>query len=262
VATPVDPRGRFSGLARGYAQHRPSYPDATVDWLIEASGVGPGALVADVGCGTGILTRLLARRGLRVVGIDPNEEMLAEARAAGGTAEYRHGEAAATGLGDASVALVTAAQAFHWFDVDAALGEFQRLLVSGGRAAAIWNMRGDGTLMTAYDALLRRFSSEYTVLDSWESTLERLQAHPRVESPLRHDAPNVQPFDFEGLHGRAWSSSYVSRGVRDRQGFDAALRALFDAHARSGHVEFSYRTVSFLFRIAAPGASARPAEHR
>ncbi len=256
MSSPPDPRGRFSGLARGYAQHRPSYPDAIVDWLVEASGVGPGALVADVGCGTGILTRLLAERGLRVVGIDPNEEMLAEARAAGGTAEYRRAEAAATGLGEGSVALVTAAQAFHWFDVDAALAEFQRVLVAGGHAAAIWNLRGAGPLMDAFEALLRRFSSDYTVLDSWETTLERLRTHPRVESPRQHEAPNAQLFDLEGLHGRAWSSSYVSRGVHDREGFDAALGELFDAHARSGHVEFAYRTVALLFRIAPPETSA------
>lgn len=248
----MDPRGRFSGLAQDYARHRPSYPHATVDWLIEASGVRPGELVADLGCGTGILTRLLAERGLRVVGIDPNEDMLAEARAAGGGADYRRGEASATGLGDASVALVTAAQAFHWFDVDAALAEFHRVLLMGGHAAALWNLRGSGPFMEAYDALLRRFSSEYPVLDTWETTLARLQAHPRAESQRRHQAPNAQLFDLEGLRGRAWSSSYVSRGVQDREGFDAALGELFDAHARSGRVEFSYRTVGLLFRIAGP----------
>ncbi len=252
MATPVDPRGRFSGLARSYAQHRPSYPGEMVDWLIEASGIRPGELVADVGCGTGIFTRLLAERGLRVVGIDPNQDMLAEARSAGGGAEYRRGEAADTGFDDASVALVTAAQAFHWFEVEATLTEFRRILADGGHTAAIWNLRGRGPFMDAYDALLRRFSGEYTVLDSWEATLERLRAHARVASPQSHETPNAQLFDFEGLHGRAWSSSYVSRGVRDRDGFDAALRELFEAHQRSGRVEFSYRTVALLFGLRPP----------
>lgn len=126
-----------------------------------AEAAGPGDRVADVGCGTGILTDLLADRGLDVVGIDPNEDMLAEARRAGGRAEYRGGEAAATGLGDASVALVTVAQAFHWFDTDAALGELHRVLRPGGHVAALWNLRASGPLMAEYDRLLRRFSREY-----------------------------------------------------------------------------------------------------
>src|SRR5262245_8336889 len=114
----IDPRERFSGNAAGYAQYRPSYPPAIVDGILAAAGVSPGDPVADVGCGTGIFTRLLAERATVVTGIDPNEPMLAEARAAGGSATYVRGEAEATGLPDQSVALVTVAQAFHWFDVD------------------------------------------------------------------------------------------------------------------------------------------------
>src|SRR5512139_2540316 len=118
--TGLDPRERFAGAASGYARFRPSYPAVLLDRVLAEAGVRAGDRVADVGCGTGILTRLLAERGLSVTGIDPNEDMLAEARAAGGRAEYRRGEAAASGLADASAALVTAAQAFHWFDADAA----------------------------------------------------------------------------------------------------------------------------------------------
>ncbi len=249
--TSVDPRERFAGMASTYARYRPSYPDALVDRVLAEARVRPGDRVADVGCGTGILTRVLADRGLQVVGIDPSEDMLAEARAGGGTAEYRRGEAASTGLADASVSLVAAAQAFHWFDTDAALAEFHRILKPGGHVAAIWNIRGESPFMAEYQALLRRFSAEYSVIESWEETLARLRVHPRVEAPRELDAPNVQVFDLDGLRGRAWSSSYVRNGVADREGFDAALRALFEAHARGGVVEFPYRTVALVFRVRA-----------
>jgi SAM-dependent methyltransferase len=246
---PVDPRERFAGAASGYARFRPSYPAPLVDWVCAEAGLRPGDRVADVGCGTGILTRLLAERGLDVLGIDPNEDMLAEARAAGGPAEYRRGEAATTGLEDASVALVTVAQAFHWFDADAALAEFRRILTPVGSVAAIWNLRAESPFMAGYDAVLRGFSHDYGVLESWEKSLERLRAHPLVVDARDREFPHAQRFDFEGLHGRSWSSSYVFRGVEDREGFDAALRALFDAHAPGGVLEFPYRSVAMVFRV-------------
>jgi hypothetical protein len=111
--------------------------------------------------------------------------------------------------------------------------------------------------MAAYDALLRRFSSEYQVLESWETTLAQLKRHPRVVAPREGWETHAQSFDLEGLRGRAWSSSYVRRGVEDREGFEAALRAAFEAHARDGAVDFPYRTVALVFRIrAAPGRTS------
>lgn len=247
----IDPRERFGGAAAGYARHRPSYPEALLDAVLAHAGAGPGDRVADVGCGTGILTRLLAARGLDVVGIDPNEDMLAEARAGGGRAEYRRGEAAATGLADASVALVTAAQAFHWFDADAALAEIHRVLRPGGHAAALWNLRAGSAFMVDYAEVLRRFCREYRVLESWEQSLAALRSHPRVVAPRELEERHAQRLDLEGLLGRAWSSSYVIHGVGDREGFDAALRGLFAAHARGGVLEFPYRSVAVVFRVSA-----------
>ncbi len=175
--------------------------------------------------------------------------VLAEARVRPG--EYRRGEAASTGLEDASVELITAAQAFHWFDVDGALAEFHRILKAGGHVAAVWNIRGASPFMADYQAVLRRFSAEYSVIESWEETLARLRAHPRVEAPGEREVPNAQVFDLDDLRGRKWSSSYVRHGVADHEGFDAALRALFETHARGGVVEFPYRTVALVFGVRA-----------
>lgn len=59
-----------------------------------------------------------------------------------------------------------------------------------------------------------------------------------------------------GLRGRSWSSSYIIHGVDDREGFDAALRALFEAHARDGMVLFPYRALGLVFRVARSASSA------
>ena len=120
----IDPRDRFSAAADLYHRYRPSYPEALLGWIERTTGLPPPARVADVGCGTGISSRPLAERGYAVTGVDPNEAMLAHARAAGG-ADYRLGSATDTGLPGGSFDLVTVAQAFHWFDVPAALAEFR-----------------------------------------------------------------------------------------------------------------------------------------
>jgi SAM-dependent methyltransferase len=244
------PRERFSATAELYARWRPSYPDALVSWIVSTTRLESGALVADLGCGTGISTRLFAQRGFRAVGVDPNEAMLARARAAGGAFYVRAG-AEATGLASGVAALAVVAQAFHWFDVDPALEELSRVLRAGGWCAAFWNARSVETgLMAEYDALLRRQSSEYPILESHESTLRRLEGHPRVEDGTVATFPFAQRLDLEGLLGRAFSSSYVVHGVGDRPAFEKALRGLFERHAREGAVEFRYRTTGLCFRIA------------
>src|SRR5207248_2014816 len=76
-----NPTGRFSGLEDRYAKYRPDYPAAVLDYIMAQCGLSDKASLVDVGCGTGISSRLFAARGLRVVGVEPNEAMRARAEA-------------------------------------------------------------------------------------------------------------------------------------------------------------------------------------
>src|SRR5947209_1203613 len=136
--TRFNPTARFSGLSDVYARNRPDYPAAAIDHIIGVCGLGGDALLVDVGSGTGISTRLFAARGVKVVGVEPNDEMRGRAEVEAG-ARYVKGTAEATGLPDECAAAVLAAQAFHWFDKPAALREFHRLLRPGGWAVLMWN---------------------------------------------------------------------------------------------------------------------------
>ena len=245
---PLDPRARFSTAAERYHRHRPAYPVALFDWLIRYARLAPGAPVADIGCGTGISTRQLVERGLDVVGVDPNEDMLAYARAAGG-ARYERGEAAATGLPAAAFDLVTVAQAFHWFEVPLALREIRRVLRPGRACVAFWNLRGASPFNEEYDRLLRQHSTEYAVLEKPAATTATLRERPEIHDVEETELPNRQRLDREGLVGRAWSSSYVTHGLADPEGFERALGDLFERHARDGAVDFVYRTVAIGFRF-------------
>jgi 2-polyprenyl-3-methyl-5-hydroxy-6-metoxy-1,4-benzoquinol methylase len=70
----------FNEVAEEYDRHRPAYPDALIDRACEVGGLGPGATVLEIGCGTGQLTRSLLARGLRVTAIEPGERLIAQAR--------------------------------------------------------------------------------------------------------------------------------------------------------------------------------------
>ncbi len=244
----IDPRERFSAAADLYHRYRPSYPAALLDWIEQTTGRRPAARVADVGCGTGISSRLLAERGYEVTGVDPNEKMLAHARAAGG-ARYLVGTAAETGLPEASFDLVTVAQAFHWFDVPVALAEFRRILARPGWCAAFWNLRRSSPFMDDYDALLRAHSTEYEVLLKPEPTIQSILRAEGVVDVREGEFPNRQLLDREGVFGRAYSSSYVVHGIADLPAFDRALGELFDRHQSAGTVEFPYRTVAVCARL-------------
>ena len=66
-------------------------------------------LIVDLGCGTGISTRLFATTGHPVIGIDPNADMLATARGESAQ-DYRVGTSEHTSLPDACADLIIAAQ--------------------------------------------------------------------------------------------------------------------------------------------------------
>ena len=139
-----DPRVRgpytaFADVAGAYERGRPGYPEEAVRWLV---GDEPRDVV-DLGAGTGKLTRALVALGHRVTAIEPLDEMRAELDAAVPDARALAGRAEAMPLPDASADVVASAQAFHWFDHDAALPEIARVLRPGGSLALVWNSRDD-----------------------------------------------------------------------------------------------------------------------
>ena len=206
----------------------------------------------DVGCGTGISSRLFAARGVPVIGIDPNDDMRARAEAMtpppGGPApEYRQGTAEATGLPDGCAAAVLAAQAFHWFDAPAALREFHRILRPGGWVALVWNERdGRDPCTAAYGEVMR------TGPDAAAVEGPRMRAgEVLLHSPLFVEAHKVtfaheQTVDEDGLLGRAFSASYAPREPAAAEAFAARLRDVFARFQRDGRVVLRYETSVYL----------------
>ena len=141
----------FTHGADEYAAVRPGYPDAAVDLLLPAGTRD----VLDLAAGTGKLTASLVARGARVVAVEPADGMRAQLAAALPDVEVRAGTAEAIPLPDASVDVVTVAQAWHWFDEPVAAAEVARVLRPGGMVGLVWNDRDDDVpWVGAYGALM------------------------------------------------------------------------------------------------------------
>ena len=132
----LDPKKRFSSRVENYIKYRPKYPQEIIKYLKEKQILHDNSIVADIGSGTGILSEIFLKNGNLVYGIEPNAEM----RNAGEVflKKYskfisKEGSAESTGLSELSVDIITAGQAFHWFNLEQTRKEFLRILNSSKR---------------------------------------------------------------------------------------------------------------------------------
>jgi SAM-dependent methyltransferase len=264
-----DPKSRFTNRVDAYVRSRPGYPSAVAAYLASLGVLRPDMTVADVGSGTGLSSALFVSAGCKVYGIEPNEAMRAAAertlgrgspgappRAEGapipqGTFHSVDGSAEQTSLPDASIDLVVAAQAFHWFDRVAAKREFRRILKPGGGVALFWNTRvltGD-PFSEGYEALLLAHATDFTRVRHEDVGRGAIAEFLSPGEPHAAEFANEQRFDYAGLEGRLLSSSYVPAAGDPRHGpMLAALRALFERTAEGGTVAMRYRTEVYTAR--------------
>jgi SAM-dependent methyltransferase len=186
----------FGTAAAEYAQHRPGYPAAAVDWaLAPLAGRGPLRLV-DLAAGTGKLTEGLLARG-SVTAVEPDPAMLAELRARFPEVPAHEGSAEAIPLPDGSTDAVLVGQAWHWFDPERAYPEIARVLRPGGVLAALWN--GDD----AHVEWVRGFHEA----GAWTGghvvrapdDAPQLPPHPAFEPQGYAQFPNLVPTTVDGL---------------------------------------------------------------
>ncbi|HEX7731718.1 MAG TPA: class I SAM-dependent methyltransferase [Rhodanobacter sp.] len=239
---------RFSDRVADYVRYRPDYPPALLDWLRREHGVTPDWRVADVGAGTGISSKLFLDAGHDVTAVEPNAAMREAAVAwLGDDPHFRaiDGTSDATTLPDASVGLVTVAQAFHWFDPASTRREFARILRTGGLAAIFWNSRRlTGTpFLEGYEALLQRYGTDYTSVAERYADDDRMRAWFGAGWRGTARFEHRQSLDFDALRGRLMSSSYAPKeGHPQHEPMIAALRGLFERCQQDGHISFDYDT--------------------
>jgi SAM-dependent methyltransferase len=250
-----DPTRRFSSRVAQYVQHRPGYPPELIELLAAECGLTVDSLIADIGSGTGLLAQPLLAHGCRVFGVEPNREMrLAGEQLLADFARFTSvdGTAEATTLLAQSVDLITAGQAFHWFDRARAHSEFARILRPSGWVVLVWNDRRTTStpFLVAYEQLLERYATDYAQVSHKRIDEATIGSFFAPGSWSRRVFENRQLFDFAGLQGRLLSSSYTPEpGQPGHQPMLAALRAAFDAHQEAGRVAFEYDTTVYYGRV-------------
>lgn len=246
----MDNTGKFTGKAFSYTQGRRGYPEPLLDLLAREGGSGP-LRVADAGSGTGILSHALLKRGWTVYGVEPNDDMRREAESLLNGFPLFHsvpGTAEQTLLPDASVDMVTAAQAFHWFDAAAFKRECRRILTPGGKVALIWNSRGEDSPAVQEEGRIHRLYCPRFY--GFSGGLEDIQE--RIADFFDHRFqvfrfPNELSYTREQYIRRMLSSSY-SPGERE-EGHAAWLEALNDLFERfqtDGKLTIPHETIAYL----------------
>ncbi len=248
----MDTTQKFTGKADQYSRYRPRYPEAYLDYLVTTTGLNPGDVVADVGSGTGILTGQLLAWGLQVWAIEPNADMRGVAEAhLGDQPGFRSVAATAenTTLEDHSVSLVTAAQAFHWFDRPRFQEECRRILRPGGPVALVWNNRDmrqgiNQELERVCIDLCPNFVAFGGGLEDQPDVFRAFFKNSRYEYRV---FDNAERHDLTGFLGRNLSNSYAPLARDDNyQPFIYAMKALFARYAAGEFITLPMETNSYL----------------
>jgi len=255
--TVVDPeetrRTSFDRNAKKYDDARPSYPDAAIDEVIGRSGIRKGGCIVEVGAGTGKATVPLARRGFRLLALEPGARMAAVLRR--NVSAYPHVSVLETTFEDwpgpdRPVDLVVAAQAFHWVRSDVRYTKAAAMLRPGGLFGWVSNEKGefDAELRLGLDEAYARWFPTARPRETYRPGVTFSETVGELEASGLFEPAEVRTFP--------WTATYTSQGYVDlldtysdhtiqppsvRLRLYRAIKSLLDR--RGGVVEIPYVTV-------------------
>lgn len=250
----MNSKERFSNKVSDYVKYRPTYPIEFIDYLVNDIGLS-NSVVADVGAGTGILTKLLADRVKKIYAVEPNFNMRLAC------IEYCEefdsfaavdGSAEQTNLPDNSIDFITVAQAFHWFDRSKTKIEFQRILNAKGKVILVWNSRvDDNAFVKENDELCRRICPEFNGFsggsdvstESYSDFFKNGHCEYRVFE-------NHRQLSLDAYIGGSLSASYApTESDGNYKEFIDGLKDLFNKYSSNGKLLLPTITRSYVGEI-------------
>ena len=238
-------RGSSFGPAAGlYDRVRPTYPAEAVAWALEP--LGPGRhRVADIGAGTGIMTRVLLALGHDTVAVEPDAQMRHQLSSAA-RVEAIAGSAESLPLLDADVDAAVAAQSYHWFDPERAHPELARVVRRGGVFAAIWNDRDESVAwVNEYTEIIEGDRGQQDHGPDIVPAFGNLFG-PVESAQFRHSGSHTPDSLVALLQSRSY---FLTASAQRQASLVARVRALAASHPDlAGRDEFDLPYVTLVFR--------------
>ncbi|MBX3113279.1 MAG: class I SAM-dependent methyltransferase [Fimbriimonadaceae bacterium] len=248
----VEPIQRFTGKAAAYSNGRPTYPQECLNQIVQRTGLDSSAVVFDTGAGTGLFTQLLLEHFHRVNIVEPNDDMRTTAaqRLPAGKVTFIRATAESFPAPENSVDLITAAQAFHWFDRDAVKAHWRSVLKPTGYVALVWNERTESTpFAREFTAFLNHLANldpnNKPPTESSDEDILNFFSKARIET-----ATHSTPLTEEELINLAVSRSYFpSPSHPEFEQLKQEVRIIFERNAVNQHVMLPHLCKSFIGQI-------------
>lgn len=238
---------KFTGRADVYERFRPSYPDALIDFLYENAKCDN---VCDIGAGTGKFTRCLLKKPWKITAVESNDDMRRKLSDIAGITVI-NASAENTGLCENSFGLVTAAQAFHWFDEEKFKAECKRILTENGKAAFVWNDYIEEGLAEQQTIICRKYSRDRQYAEKGHTGVRSTEAGEEFFREY-FDQLDYKTFfservlDLETFIGEALSRSHAPKEGEDcYEPFVEEMKNAFASYEKGGRAAVRSKTSCF-----------------
>lgn len=212
------------------------------------------SIIADIGSGTGFLTKLFLDYGSRVYGVEPNQAMREAAKVY--LAQYPDfhsisGTAETTQLDAASIDFITVGTAFHWFDMEKTQQEFKRIARPYAWVVLAWNVRDiESPLIQDYENLLLEYGNDYANSNAQKLDNVAMDTFFKGQAIKTAVFKNIQYFNWEGFKGRLLSTSFIPGSEHAKyNSMIEQLKNIFLKYEKNGVIEFLYRTNLYYSQI-------------
>lgn len=246
---------RFSDRVENYVKYRPDYPPFLINVLENELNFRKDFILADIGSGSGILSKLFLDHGNQVFCVEPNDEMRKAAEiilSEYGNYKSINGTAEKTNLEADSIDLIVAGQSYHWFNNSKTKKEFKRILKPNSSVVLIWNSRkkDNNQFSKEYEELINKFSKDYKHVAHYNISDRDLKLFFNEKGCKTIILENHQILDYNGLKGRLFSSSYMpNQNEKIANTIMKELEGIFNRHQKDEKVSIDYDTEIFVGKI-------------